>query len=359
MFTDLHKTMDSGIFLNINELWDNDEDFAHREQLNHTVMDAGVYKGGRYIIPLTYQLNMLMGEKGMLDSVGFDIDKNTDMLSFYNMLAQTVPLARENPLFSAPVFHIDSDYRNLQMYSGISLADHERGAALPDEAAVRAAAEAFKLFYGFEWSLPEASLVDTPGLARFGYIDYIYPELEQMIYLLCDLRANFESWVEPFSLLKHRGSEPVLMPRPGVNGEIHATVRQNVAIRASSPNHLNAWNYVKLLLTESVQGRESAITNFWGIPVNKQSFRLQVADISDNARRTWVASERKFGAPALAAEDAEMFFEMHDNIARAMLPNSLLDGFFAEIMPPFFRDEISLDDAVGALERRMRMYISE
>jgi ABC-type glycerol-3-phosphate transport system substrate-binding protein len=345
-FNDIHKTMDNGMFLDLNGLWNGDSDFEHKEQLHPVVMDAGIYKGKRYIIPLSYEIPIVMGERGMLDSVGFRVEDITDLASFFNMVSSVLPAARENALFDAP-FSLWRFSELIYIPFGIPIVDFSNGAVLPDETAFKAFAEAYKPFwrYSFSWPDFENSTAEK------------YLSDRRVIFFNSYTTAPFQEYLT-FSNLLRDGYEPVLIAIPDHNGGIHASVTQSVAIRAGSPNQQNAWNFIKILLSENIQygrvGTPDAVA-FWGVVVNRGTVERQLYELLLNTVNR--GSTNEFLAIPQEAKDPMRGF--HNNITRATLPNKTIDGFFADMMEPYFKGEITLDNAIENLRRRLRLYISE
>lgn len=59
LFPDVCHAMYNGVFRNITEYYDNDISL-HTENLNKTIMDAGIVDGDRYVLPLRYNMPVIM-----------------------------------------------------------------------------------------------------------------------------------------------------------------------------------------------------------------------------------------------------------------------------------------------------------
>lgn len=351
-FEDIHKTMDSGVFLNLSPLWHRDAGFGHREQLNPAVMDAGIYKGQRYLIPLSYNINLVMGERGLLESVGFDTDGDWGITPFFNALSASLPAARANPMFRIAMSLHDTFFRNGNP-TGIPIVDFEQGIVLPEEAALRAFTEAYKPFWG----------------ERVDWVDYSLPyELwrkESPEYWFQQETTLFHYEATPvqiflyYSRFIHYNGDPVVNALRNPNGETHATVRQSVAIRAGSPNYANAWEFIKILLEEDTQYGRIGDIDSWGlgggIPVNMATVNRQVNEVL----RTALGVGFYFEQPALTQEQKEPIRDLLIGVSSASLPNQTEINFYIEAMEPYIRGEQSLDAAMEELGRRLRIYLSE
>jgi beta-lactamase regulating signal transducer with metallopeptidase domain/ABC-type glycerol-3-phosphate transport system substrate-binding protein len=366
-FDDIHKTMDSGMFLNLSPLWHRDESFVSggnrpgavvRSQLHAAVMDAGLYKGRRYVIPVSFRVPILISEREILESVGFNEVYEGDIISFLNALTAVTPRMRENPLFRFSV-NLNDWFDLTGFYAGIPFADFERERVLPEEEALRAFTEAYKPFWGlfddFDWWEFWGSLEHSTGVN----VDTHIRQGSMLFYggFYMPLQTLFQ-----YSRFSYHGETPVLVPLRNPEGEIIATVNQSVAVNANSPNYANAWNFIKILLEQDIQfGRVGSLESWGlggGIPVNMLTFRQQAEGMLRFGEIVGTV-EGAIYHPELTTLDRELFMEIVFNVTDVTLPNRVAGNFYVEAMEPFFRGERSLDESMDELRRRLRIYLSE
>ncbi len=81
LFKDVNQAIHNGHFLDIGALYDADTELG-KEGLNTAVMDAGIYNGGRYVLPLRYDLPVYMVDTALLEETGKDLDwlANTNVI---------------------------------------------------------------------------------------------------------------------------------------------------------------------------------------------------------------------------------------------------------------------------------------
>ncbi len=70
LLTAAHKTADTGIFYNLNELIDKDKNFKLSDY-NQKVMNSGIINGKRFLIPLRYNFSTYFAKDGILKKNGF------------------------------------------------------------------------------------------------------------------------------------------------------------------------------------------------------------------------------------------------------------------------------------------------
>ncbi|MCL2747149.1 MAG: extracellular solute-binding protein [Oscillospiraceae bacterium] len=341
-FEDLYKTMDSGMFLNLTDIISQDDEFS-MAGCNEVVMDVGVYKGGRYVVPLTYTIPIMLGEQGVLDAVGFDASQNTDFISFVNQLTASFPKAAENAAFNRMTNFNAYNYFD---YSGVPLVDYERKQALPDEESFKTLCDSYKAHW-------EADKVD--GVFNNGYYSSLV-DGSHVLMFYWDV-SLFVDW----GWLRDYEYAPVLAALHAMDGGLVATVSQSAAIRAGSPNQLNAWNFIKILLSETIQyckpNTHDAISRH-GFPVNKTAFDRELDGIL-KYQETFSAFEDDFTVSAVTAEEKAPYAALHRSITSCKLENSTLADFFFENMTPYFEEQKSYDECVTELMGKLRLYMSE
>ena len=344
-FFDMYETMELGAYLNLNSVIAEDGDF-HPEDYNEAIMNAGIYKGGRYIIPLRYNLPILMTEQGILDDVGFDISQDGNFVSFFDEVAASLPKAQENPAF-VRMLGKKFAFRFTEV-AGIPLLDREHGTILPDEEGLRAVCEALKPYWA----------VDSLTGDKAGEFDGgVWPFMQEGAIVFgeysSDINGIFYNWSE----MKSTGYTPVLSAVRRADGGINAIVSQSVAIRAGSPNQLNAWRFIKLLLSESIQNAESVSIPLLGFPVNKAAFRNELDGIlkEDELINTM---EGKKVYSAVPWADKEPYLALHDSITSCTLPD-MAPGWLYDSMKPWFDGKKGYDECLEEFRQRLVLYISE
>jgi ABC-type sugar transport system, periplasmic component len=343
--SDLYKTMDTGAFLNLSPIISGDKNF-NIDDYNTTVMSAGYYKGGQYIIPVGYTALIRVSEQSGLNKIGFDQKKVTDCTSFVREIVDCLPKAQENPLFTRMSDEIM--LTQILRSSGILLVDEKTKTALPDEAAIRAFCEAYQPYYkidnGDEVTI-SGSLYDwnSQGVMPFGY-----PTLNT-------------AWIFYWTYLKSKGGNPMLVVPNSVDGGVHATVTNGVAIRAGSPNQLNAWNFIKILLSMN-QPREYRACSGFGYPVNKATLKDYIDSYLTNEHSMISYGENqndKVDFSVLNAKDIEYFQKTLDRVTSCSLQCKPTESFFTQCMEPYFKGEKDLDSCMEDLKRQLNLYVEE
>jgi beta-lactamase regulating signal transducer with metallopeptidase domain len=355
-FDDIQMTMEGGIFLDLTPFWNNDADFAHKSQLHPVVMDAGLYRGKRYVIPLSYNMVFYLGERRMLDRLGFDLNQDMDILSFYTRLYEILPLAYQDPMFQTGV-------EDLFYYVGtgwpIPFVDFERGTPLPEEEILRA----FMEMYGNQFRYTREHMdrdVRNQVIEDSSGMEALLMSGMDMFFA-----SNFPvAKIVGYNRLRALGFEPVIFALPDHNGEYTATVSQSVAVRANSPNHVNAWNFIKILLSESIQddGRDIDFWSFEGIAVNNAAAAKNIEKLWDLyfSMSRHEAGGAAFAPARSAHQHPLLFIDLLNSITQVTLPNRRINTIFDDLFIDYlFRGRLSLDDIMEEMRRTLRIYLSE
>lgn len=72
-FPSTSKVMESGVLYDLNQIIKNDPDVSLQEY-NQVMLGSGVWKGKRYLIPLTYRISGVYTTRNILESKGIDAD---------------------------------------------------------------------------------------------------------------------------------------------------------------------------------------------------------------------------------------------------------------------------------------------
>ena len=345
--SDLYKTMDTGAFLNLSSIISGDKNF-NMGDYNSSIMSSGYYKGGQYIIPLGYTVQIKVAEQSGLHKIGFDMNKVTDCTSFVREISNCLPKAQENPLFRG-MFDWPILTRMLRV-SGILLVDEKTNTALPDEVAIRAFCEAYQPYYDTDYDDTDyaeytGSQYDlySQGIMPFGYT------------------SNNTDWIFYYTYLKTKSGNPVVIAPKSVDGGLRATVTNGVAIRSGSTNQLNAWNFIKILLSTQLQEKQPG-NGRMGYPVNTAALKVLLNSFKTMGIRGISSGENgneKVDFSLLTSEDIDHFQTTLNSVSSCTLLCEPMENLFMKCMEPYFKKERSLDSCMQDLKRQLNLYVSE
>ena len=346
-FNDLYKTVDTGAFLNLSSVMDEDDDF-YIENFYKPIFDAGLYKNGRYFVPLSFDLDLLTYIPSVLESIEFDLSKNSNMVSFFEELAACLPKLKENPSFE----YAFSRFPFLEIafnYAGISLVDYEYKIVIPDEAILQSFCEAYKPYWAIDYQKGRGAWGDAGGF-----------DSQQLGRILFGW-----SYSTPYQLAHIRGISEILntsvemMMIPNVTGGVNALLQNALAISANSQNQLNAWNFIKVMLSDQIQTGSYHMGVFNGkLPVSRSAMQLTVDFIAARGVSITSGSGAVYSFQ-LTPEEHKQTLDIFDNITDCFIQNQAIYDFFLDSMIPYFQDEKSYDECVAELKTKLMFYVSE
>jgi len=341
MFQDIHKAMDAGVFLNLSPIME--ETGFSMDGLNETVMDAGSYRGGRYFMPFAYFSPLLITSQGRLDSIGFDMSRGGDFISFFDEIDRALPMAMENPSFN-DIFGV-FPFEMLLAFSGISIVDYETRAILPDEDGFRAFIEVYKRYRP----------LGNAAVERGGRVDPLSAVITgHSIFIPVVAGLARDTFMH--SAIKNVDT-PVVMGLPNINGGMTSVVVSGLAIRAGTPNQLNAWNFIRIMLSEEVQ-TFNPLHPFSGFPVNNAAL-MATTDSRVRHATNPLLNMGNLPLTALDDDDLAAHLALHETITDSQVLTSEVANIIYVVMEPFFNDDMSLDDAIPLLRSRLAIYVSE
>lgn len=271
LFVDIEQTMYNGIFADISEFYDADEALG-KENLNQTVMNAGTYRGGRYILPIRYDLPVLYANLDDLKHYGItEDDLSGNILDLMDLaiesgdrrLAASVEpfvlrLGRGFTILSQPM-----DYKS----DKVVLSKEKLAEFLHKLQTIEAMVGPYGEHRNLRMS--DVSLEDNrrvfadgrKGGHVIGYYNHqMFPNAYPMRlgYLVDMCEAKFLSAIDDFDM--------AMVPLRGVGGEVTACVTYFGAVGAGCQHPEEAYEFLRNFLMEDSQFEYNRpFRNRWGI----------------------------------------------------------------------------------------------
>jgi ABC-type glycerol-3-phosphate transport system substrate-binding protein len=359
IFTDIRRTLDSGAFVDLNPFMEQDEEFD-MSVLNQAVMDAGVYKGRRYLMPYSYCFPSLFGIRSKLDAVGFDAAQNTDFVSLFEELNAVLPKAQENPAFLTFFSTTGDTERTLGALDPSSflsaalraadpqLLDYERETALPDEAGLKAFCEVYKPYWQ---SWVPGTTPDSDYCLHFNdrsFFNYSMPIMQMAINGISQAKGS--GFADDYALLPFRA----------LDGGITAEIDCALAVSAASQNQRNAWNFVRMMYGLKQQVGRVILGAANGIPVRKNTVRMICQQLARMGSDSATGSPSQVEWAKLSAKEFQPALDLYQSPVDCVIPTSAdVLVIFEECMTPYFSDEASYEECVENLRRKLSLYVSE
>ncbi len=332
---DAEKAALNHSILDLTDLLASDPDF-HEEDYVDGVMDAVKLDGRQYIMPLSFRVPIYLSDREKLKELGFSWDGIGTTSDFMEELARLTPIAAQNEAF---LQLLESKNHFYEMFSaaGIRLLDYEKGTVLPDEAALHDFIRGYRTFYPCDYDPSSPDYMQnfcSEELMRGGYY----------FWWACYLYSvNWQ--IDEMMVASHTYEIGTL---PSQTGDAVGQIYSAMAINAASKNVLNAYNFIKLMLSEDLQRTNySTLAPF--VPINKGAIRATV-----DGRFPMRSSAY------LTPEERDAIYETYTGMDRfTPMPRESLFDMLWEAMLPYLQDDASYEDCLTELKRKLTFYLSE
>ena len=276
LFADVRQAMGNGLFLDIGTYYDADSELD-KEALNQTVMDAGIYEGARYVLPLSYNMPVAYVAKEAFAQSGVPQDIFTyGAADLMNAVAQM-----EDPAAAANFYQTYTSEAPLIFNFFPELIDYETGevAVTPEELT-----EYLRAWQNCQARLGEASaegqiMSYTRDLFVYFVGGFVTYWTENDFFASCDslLRA-----ADNVLLANHYDVELDMYPLRAIDGSVVADVTMYTAVTSGCEHPELAYDFLRQFLGEEFQWQTGEIhsdLDFFGWPVRIKGSANPVCDV--------------------------------------------------------------------------------
>ena len=335
---DVNKYMAAGAYAPLDEYMAADKE-GDSDAYVSKVMEGGQFNGKQYVMPLNYSVQVILSSQEALEEAGFDIAACTDMLSIMQQISA--------------LYETDYKYQILadcsmfiffpQQLKG-EFMDYATGKIGTDRKELRAACDAYQnIFY-------EDSHADS--LMDQGYYSHGTSILDRKAYIAA-MSGGLTVSLQQVAAISAKET-PVLIPITKGDGKPIAQIREYAGIRANSENKENAWNMLRILMSENMQTQMAGAYN--AAPVFKSAIDAQIQESIEEA----VSDGAKEGVETGPIDEQlkEKYLDYLKNPGTAMFPNDLSRKFI-ERMLPYLEGEGEYEDCLKEFENYAGIYLTE
>jgi multiple sugar transport system substrate-binding protein len=297
---------------------------------NEAAMNAGMYKGHRYMVPLSFTSMVWVTTQEALDEAGLDIKSGRqDFMPFMDKLREYKENNPEQTILSAE----NAPGQMLWLFCpwcGIESVDLEEKKVTVDTEQWRALIEAYKdLFYEDDWV--------NRTLAPQGGVYLLDRET------LFEWESNMSGIAILYAALKETQT-PVLLNCPSFDGQAIGKPDILACIREGSPNQLNAWRFLKILMSEELQSEK---TNYgMSFPILRSAAKTRFTDLF--AMKKVDVSEEEID------ELIDILYEVDD-----CRLDPLLYAVLDELLFPYIEEGRSYESCLLTLEDKLTLMLNE
>ena len=342
-FEDIDKTMNTRVFADLLPLVE--RDFG-TDGLNPRVLPAGRRDGKQYVLPLTYNMPLLLTTEEALAQAGVNGERcKESQLAILEEAARYAERTENTPAFySSPFFAL-----YFPDLLGLPFLDYEKRTADFSFPEYRPAVELYKPFYPFD-ILEDDDMIFTP---LDGYRHIKNREAVFECY-------NFNTGEELFWNASALAGEehPQLVPMAAQDGKYSAWVYQSAAIPASCKNPEAAWAFLKVMLSPEIQNNWYNVRN---LPVLSSCLEDRISASQKEAGEPM--EEMVSGSQIILAPLSDAFYQefrrITENIGHTAFTYSYASTTTLRQMEPYYKGERSFESCLEELENTAMIYMSE
>ncbi len=348
---DMYKTIEAGIFEDLNPYMQNDPDF-HEEDF-YDVLDVGLLNGVRGILPVEIALPILKTTEEALQDAGITREELRTWDGFMAAASRYRKQYPNNPILSSG--RDSGHFSDMIKNSGMDFIDYRNRVPAVDRERLKQLCEFCALDYAEGAS---DYLVDEGWYMGGGapvWRKALFNNTEDSVTMLSMDRYHFEKESEEGELL-------IFEAVPDIYDGVTASLVSFAGIPKSSPNKLNAWRLITVMLSDDIQGGSDS--KLWnasylriGFPVRRESMERQI--------REKVREFYSGGAPEYPeyedeiARDIADISELYGRMAGCSAVQSNVVRYLWQNMKPFLKGTQSFDKCYEKLYGELELYASE
>lgn len=334
------KLIKQGVFANIDDIISNseDKDKLKLSDYNSNILDAGVYDGKRYFIPVTFEPQILLSSSSKLSKY---LDNEQPDLTYGNIKELSGNINNDDN--NQALFSSVEDYKNVFLNlinENVDLYSQEYDFDSDD---FRKSVTSLKELYSSN-EKNEDNIV--PMLSSNGQIE---------LFALYDEIADIEN----------DNDEPIILNTPNKDGESTGVITDAIFISNNSDNKEKALEFIEYALSEKVQSDfcganieeylpTTSYGSGWEYPVNNESY----SKLFDKAK------EVKYINNTANISEANFMYakDYVDNIKSYRLYglyNYYNTEVIGDIVDKFLSDEIDENKFLKELKSRTEIYLDE
>lgn len=334
-YWDIDKLVQAGAFADLSGIYDSCEVFQD-EDLRGDIMDAGVFDGKRYFLPMEYRIPTMISTREILDEAGFDMEKCTDFDSFVAESGRYMNSAD----YDRRLFRMDLSAMNCIFWSGYPIVD--RGEVVWDIEETRNYFAWYKDVY--ERGTGEYMFGDLFGAAAVRDGECVF---ESSGFLDTDLNAVRALYTV---------GTPVVVPIYNKDGGINVLMTRAVAVRANSENLDNVRKFLEILFDKQIMEQPGALRD--DISVRKSVMEDAYESYLREAPFRVAVNGFPLELPPLKKEDYDAYLAFVDKVDNVVYWPEWRQDFQREIRR-YLRGEVSYDEAARCAKEKLEFYLSE
>lgn len=309
------------------------------------ILDGGIWDEKRLIVPLYYNLPVLYTTKEALAESGFSLEACDHFMGFVRETSRVMSASGGTRC----VIRTPALLSRFASISGINYIDYSSKTADLSSAELRETIEWYKQMVALYGNTVQLDGINGAADVRDGSALWLYPYHQPHT-------GNFIA----YGALKTIGS-PQLLPIRNLHGGINAEVTMSVAVRSNSANLQNAYQFIKILLSEDFANLSSELTSVLGLPVVRSAYFQYYDDYTAHLSQTGQSPilAGTCGFDAILLPTREEFGEL---LSYADMVTDVYWPSRTELLPfirPYLQNELSLEETLQDAAYQLEILLTE
>ncbi len=335
-FPDINKMLKTGAFCNLDHFISADESFD-LANFQQSVINCGVRDGQRLFVPLHYVHYTLGTTDEAMQKFDFSLSETPTFEEWSKQIIDYTQLHSidENRTLFYEWDGFDLHERLFINSCGLSILDYDTEEINIDSENFRQYMEFYKAIYpcliqSWDGTVPQKYYTNVDIMSALNEFDLLFFIGETGQWAIRYLFTYFQEM--------QSSATPQFYPMPTLSGqEPYARPGYRAAIRNNSPNQVNAYEFLKILLSLDVQCKLS-------IPVNNQALLYNQIEY-----KGWGYTQKEL-------DDMYQFLTHLD--CRESNATAVIDIVHTAMLP-WIEDQRSYEDCLAELESQLELYIHE
>ena len=354
-----YKAMRENFYLDLTPFLEQDKYFSEDNFLPG-VFDAGRYKGKQYIVPVNVRFPMFIARTPVLEQLGIDQVATEDTAAFLKQIGEKSPQAQAELGFDR-MMERSKYFSYFLAWANLKLVDYENRQVCPEPEKVRSFMEAYKTYYEWDYSNEGTNIRGDIAFGAYDTDKIPFLPKNFCYQALGDHRINFRYRASDY--LEADGSYREFLLRD-MEGKANTLYGDQVAIPVTSKNQLNAYRFIQLLLSESIQKKlmtdPSGFYESWLSPVNREVMEAQIREEMSATQNPVYRNNEYIGIiKAVPATDWLDHIEKLNSVDSSVIFDDTVIQMVWEAMEPFFKDEKPYESCFDELKSKLTIYMDE
>lgn len=338
MSMNIQKAMENEVFMDLQPYLDQDTTFNKKDYLIET-FETGKLDDKQYVVPFAYSFYQYISSEVKLKDLGFDWNDAQDITSFLEQISELIPEAQKNATFKQ-MMSSQNFWCFFFEQSGIEFINYDTNEICKDEELIKEFFEAYKKYFYLDYN--------SDGIIYSDGIGYKHMLCDEFYF---DDAFALRNIISLASYLKTYGGYEMSSLK-GMDGNTRAFIQMSAAVRANSKNKLNAYNFIRLLLSEETQAG-----NLVGMPIHKESLEKKVYE--EHSIYTTGKLSEGYTATQLEKKEVNAIIDILYSADLYCYSDDYVTEMIFETMLPYFQDKQDYDTCFNDLKSKLSLYLYE